>query len=75
MIEHAEKIRAADIEVGDILVSYTYPADVYVVSEAETSKDIFGRPLRRYWCRRVDTGEEGYMSFGPGGMALRRLVW
>jgi hypothetical protein len=34
-----------------------------------TGQDRFGRTLQRFWSRREDTGEEGFMSYGSGGVA------
>jgi hypothetical protein len=34
--------------------------------------DFFGRPnMLRAWCRREDSGVEGWVPFGPGGKARR----
>lgn len=34
----------------------------------ETVAPLAGRPCVRLWVRREDTGEEGSMTFGPGGL-------
>lgn len=62
---------AEDIRPGDTIV-YPYehpPVRVVVLRDAIKEPDHFGRPLMRFWCRREDTGAEGYMSYGPGGIA------
>lgn len=40
------------------------------VQSVESFGPIAGRPCLRYWCRREDTGAEGFMTYGPGGVAL-----
>jgi hypothetical protein len=39
------------------------------VESVETVWPLAGRPCLRFWCRREDTGEEGFVSFGPAGVA------
>jgi hypothetical protein len=39
------------------------------VESVETVWPLAGRPVWRAWCRREDTGAEGFMSYGPGGAA------
>lgn len=31
----------------------------------ETVQPLAGRPCIRLWCERTDTGDEGYVTFGP----------
>lgn len=35
----------------------------------ETVLPLAGRPLWRYWARCPETGREGFMSYGDGGVA------
>jgi hypothetical protein len=71
MSRRVELRLAKHLRVDDIIADkYGTNPDVVVVRPAESYKDIFGRPLLRYWCRREDTGEEGFMSYGPDGIAF-----
>jgi hypothetical protein len=46
------------------------PIVVEVLREAESCQDPFGRDMIRYWCRREDTGDKGWMIYGPGAVPL-----
>lgn len=62
---------AANLKPGDqfLRVEYNKPdITITVVRAKEPTQDRFGRDLFRFWCRREDTGQEGYMDFGPGGV-------
>lgn len=37
----------------------------------ETIPPLTGRLCARYWARREDTGAEGFMTYGPGGVVER----
>jgi hypothetical protein len=39
------------------------------VEAVETVWPLAGRPCLRVWGRREDTGAEGFMTYGPGGVA------
>jgi hypothetical protein len=39
---------------------------VEVLRASEMATDYFGRPVVRFWAKRLDTQEEGFMSYGPG---------
>jgi hypothetical protein len=41
---------------------------VEILRDREQRKDRFGRELDSWWSRRIDTGDEGYVSLGPGGV-------
>lgn len=41
---------------------------VTVLRPGEPHVDRFGRAMRRFWCRREDTGLEGWVEFGSGGV-------
>jgi hypothetical protein len=48
-------------------LQYHRPVTVLRDAEPDTTSDPFGRELVRFWCRDDLTGNEGWMSFGPGG--------
>jgi hypothetical protein len=41
---------------------------VTILRPAEPCKDRFGRDMVQFWARREDTGEEGYVVFGPAAV-------
>jgi hypothetical protein len=62
-------VDASTLKPGDrIHVPYEANVDVTILREAEPCRDRFGRELQRFWSRREDTGAEGFMSYGPGGI-------
>jgi hypothetical protein len=67
-----ETLSPARMKPGD---RFLYPRNepktaVTVLRERESWEDRFGRPMFRYWCRREDTGGEGWMPFGPDAQPL-----
>lgn len=59
-------MNAADLVPGDRFLSLDVPVEV--LREREPWLDPFGRRGHfRCWCRREDTGAEGWMHFGPDG--------
>lgn len=46
---------------------------VTVLRDQEPATDIFNQQLFKFWCRREDTGAEGYMTFGPAGVVLHQF--
>lgn len=60
-----EKRPVADVAPGMVLISDHWPTDVEVLRARETWKDTFGRTMLRYWGKRLDTAQEGYVFFGP----------
>lgn len=36
-----------------------------VLRDREDREDRFGRTMNAWWCKRLDTGMEGYIIFGP----------
>lgn len=40
---------------------------VEILRSRESATGDFGLPRDRWWSRNLDTGEEGYVSLGPGG--------
>lgn len=75
MAETAAIIRHEMLRPGDRVEAspYVNPGVVVRILRAgEAGRDLFGRPLTRYWSTREDTGEEGFLSYGPGGV-VRRL--
>lgn len=72
----AETLRPGDRVEGS---PYTDPGVVVTIlregeQTTETVPALAGRPVLRYWGRREDTGAEGYLSYGPGGIARRVSV-
>lgn len=43
-------------------------ADVEILRDRVSDRDRFGLELDRWWSRNLGTGQEGYVSLGPGGM-------
>jgi hypothetical protein len=41
---------------------------VEILRDREKRKNQFGLELDSWWSRRIDTGDEGYVSLGPGGV-------
>jgi hypothetical protein len=67
---YTSTVDAEDVMVGDV-IDY-HGIALKVLRAGDEGKDPFGRPLIRHWCKRKDTGEEGYMSYGSGGVARLR---
>lgn len=60
------------IEAGDTVLGGADDVECSVLRvdcDFETVAPLAGRPRIRLWVQRDDTGDEGYMSFGPGGLA------
>lgn len=65
-------IPADELRAG-MRVEYNYLGDwipIEVLRDRETRPDFFGRPMSNWWCRRLDTDSEGYITFGPQLEAL-----
>lgn len=59
-------LTAADLKPG---VRFKYNGHpVEILRDPEKRKDRFGLELDSWWARRIDTGDEGYVSLGPGGL-------
>ena len=56
---------ASSLRVGDVFEREG--VRVAVLRDAEPAPNRFGLPWFRLWCRREDTGAEGYCTFGPNG--------
>lgn len=54
-----------DLTPAMVLTSGHWPSDVEIIRPVETWQDMFGRDMLRFWSRRLDTGKEGYVFFGP----------
>ena len=65
----SDHLNAETLEPGDRFS--LRGANVVVLGEKEPWTDPFGRAMFRYWSRREDTGQEGYVPFGPGGVVSR----
>lgn len=57
---------AADLMPGDVFTRQG--TLVKVIGEKEPCTDRFGQSLFRFMCERLDTHEQGYCTFGPGGV-------
>jgi len=59
---------------GDVIVSYGVLVTILRHGEGstETVFPLTGRECWRYWARREDTGEEGFVTYGPGATVERR---
>jgi hypothetical protein len=64
-------IAADDFKIGTQILVTSTGTDVLVtiLRDAEPCKDQFGRDMRKFWARREDTKQEGFMIFGPNGTA------
>ena len=59
-------LTAADLKPG---VRFKYNGHpVEILHGPEKRKDRFGQELNSWWARRIDTGDEGYVSLGPDGV-------
>lgn len=45
-----------------------------VLRRQEEAEDLFGRKMIRYWCRALEDEREGWMTFGPNGIAYRKTA-
>lgn len=67
---------ATELRAGDRF-DYAFEGEpslwVTVLRNHEWQTDRFGRPVLAFWCRREDTGAEGYVTFGPEGVVRERL--
>lgn len=62
----AKLLTATDLKPG---VRFKYRGHpVEILRDREKRKDQFGLELDSWWSRRIDTGDEGYVSPGPGGV-------
>lgn len=43
-----------------------------ILRPAEPTEDILGRTTIRYWCRALADDREGWVTFGPRGIAYRK---
>lgn len=64
---------AVNLNPGDRFIRFHDPLDtvVTVLDSSEPTTDLFGRPMRLFWCSRADTGAEGWVMFGPTGVVHR----
>lgn len=64
----AERLTPGDrihVALEGVVVTVLRPG----VEAVESCGPIAGRPCLRVWGRREDTGAEGFMTYGPGGVA------
>ena len=59
-------LTAADLKPGIRFKYNSHPVEI--LHGPEKRKDRFGQELDSWWARRIDTGDEGYVSLGPGGI-------
>lgn len=66
---HLQMVTAKSLCPGDVIVDRLFDdrPDVTVLRWAEWDTDLFGRYMMRFWC--AGDGREGFMSYGPGGIA------
>lgn len=57
-----------ELQPGDTFTYIRFDAEVpiTVLRAPEPHQDIFGRDELKVWCRREDTGSEGWMTYGFG---------
>jgi hypothetical protein len=72
----SEIVNAVSLIPGDVILRQGVQATILRPKEdfTETVEPLTGRPGVRFWCRREDTGQEGWMTYGLTGVAqiLRR---
>jgi hypothetical protein len=67
--EAAARLRnASELSTGDVFLREG--VRVTVVRDAEPAQNRFGLTWFQLWCRREDTGAEGYCTFGSGGVVV-----
>ncbi len=54
-----------DLRPGMVVTSAHWPSDAEILRPAEDWQDTFGRDMLRFWAKRLDTEQEGYVFFGP----------
>lgn len=59
-------VDASTLAKGDTFTKFG--VTVTVLGDQEPCYDRFRQRQFRYWCRREDTGVEGWCTFGPGGV-------
>ena len=55
-------VLCTQMQIGDCVRYRDVP--IRIMRDAEECPDIFGRTEMRYWAKREDTGQEGYINFG-----------
>lgn len=67
-------VRYDTLRPGDRITQYAWgegpTAEILREAEhtTETVGPLYGQPISRLWARREDTGAEGYISYGEGGV-------
>lgn len=59
----------AKLTVGDVFLHRG--VDVLVMAEGEPTKNLFGQPMLRFWCQRLDTDKVGWVTVGPDASVTR----
>jgi hypothetical protein len=64
---------AEHLQPGDYCAKSAGGGNEYtVLRPVEPCEDLFGRSMIRYWCRALADDREGWMTFGPHGVAYRK---
>lgn len=66
----AKRVEIASLAVGDQFVSWQGPV-IELMREAETYDKRFGIEWMRLWCKRLDTGEEGWVFYASGAIVTK----
>lgn len=67
-----EYVSGDAFKVGDV-VAYPGRVQAEVTRVGVDGGDLFGRPVKRMYCRAIDGSREGYVDYGPDGK-IPRLV-
>ena len=61
-------VKPADLQPGDMFLYQRFDASVSitVLGAPQDHEDMFGRDELKIWCKRDDTGAEGWMTYGFG---------
>ncbi len=69
VIDHDTQVVPVDeVVFGSVVIVNDTPCEVVRELEHDATKDLFGRTMNVITLRRLDTGEEGTVMFGPGGV-------
>jgi hypothetical protein len=86
---YTTEIDAEDLMAGDVILYCALhvegetpndPVELTVLRDGEPWRDMFGREMKRYWCRGhadkngkpSDDAREGFMTYGPGARVTLR---
>lgn len=60
-------LHVQQIEPGDLVAGGSDDIPCRIIHGPVPGTDLFGRDTLRFWARREDTGEEGWLIYGPTG--------